>query len=219
MNVDIQVFGDLLVWLFDQNPNPAAVGGPVGSLYSMLLQSYPAIGNRNELISLLPKKGVLDGSFRSANKYLYLKPAGTSNEWQPVLTVKFDFTNTLPEVRLRIGLFTLLSGIVHSVGFRLETPEGDGPGKHDYFHVQLISAFYTNGGGLVGCPPWLPVSQPAWQFQAGSPVQLILCMIRGMYGSPDLSSLESVEFWNELKAHMESIQPENFTRDKAKRRA
>lgn len=158
----------------------------------LVYDTYPPINGLEALEALLPgsKKNPIQGSFN--NLYLWLqKTAGML----PIVHLKYDFSCSIPEIRIRLGLFLEKDGESNAIGFRFESPEGtssSGAGRHHYYHVQMIKAFKNRDGnfGILlrpdkwhhQCPDWLPTREPALPLPAEDSLSLFLCFAASLYG-------------------------------------
>lgn len=121
--------------------------------------------------------------------YIPLKPVVHGDLILPYLSVVAN--ETLSEFRLLLLTFTEESqnGEVGSVGFRFESPEGDG-GKHNYWHVQLTSSFEQNlGQRHASTPSWLPSNTPAIPLDASSAATCVVALAVALYGSLEAAAL------------------------------
>jgi hypothetical protein len=129
---------------------------------------------------------------------LFLKPPDGERALLPVLGFKADFGEERLRVRLALFTFDDESAEPVAIGFRFETPEG--PGRHNYHHVQITRYFEKDSAPLRGMPEWFPESQPAFLISARTPYALFFAVLIGLYG------LDTVEKeWSEqgIRQHLQ----------------
>lgn len=118
----------------------------------------------------------------NGNKYdiafnnLYLPPLDSNMEFVPILSVVCNLKNNC-YISLRIEM----QGYDNNkkfigLGYRFESPHPEG--KHDYWHIQLI----TENGEKLGCPEWLPEKNPCFPVKVKKPIDLIFFMLLCFYG-------------------------------------
>jgi hypothetical protein len=159
---------------------------------------WPSLEER-ELEKLLKVTNELHLEF-SGNKVFYLPPLERDAEFVPVLSMKCDIRDDVNDIKLRV-MFVRRdenSGKLQGVGFRLESPEDRGKGRHDFYHAQLITGFHN--GRDVESISWLPDSQPSFPILAKCPVTLILSMLITLYGKNSCW-----EFYNNHSLHRSDI--------------
>jgi hypothetical protein len=132
----------------------------------------PAIPRAIERIFSADDKGDLD-------QFLYL--VEIREGWIPTVSLRYNFEATIPELRIRVGLFRQISGVTAAVGMRFETPEG--PGSHNYYHAQLVAGLDRTHDFLFEGRN-VPSHFPAFPLDASSPQQLFAAFIAALYGSP-----------------------------------
>ena len=141
------------------------------------------------------KGGSID--FLADGSFLFLRPPGQEGALLPVLSLKSDFSKS--ELSVRMALFTFdESGKRAAIGFRFETPHGEG--QHNYHHSQLIRSFSKSTRDLP-TPTWLPTRQPALMMSAKTPFSLFLGVLIGLYG---LGHLESEWRGQKFTEHLRS---------------
>lgn len=145
----------------------------------------------------------------SLRQYIYLRPEPRNPEVLPILTFKYDFSSSdrLPELRLRLAFFKIASTSanpqhVRATGFRFESDEGEGPGSHNYFHAQPITAFDRHGPTLP-CEHWLPDSYPAFPLEAKSYVGLIMALMCSIYNQAIVRQMATDPIWLTVKTDVE----------------
>lgn len=186
----------IILWLWVRNRKSRATlsDKKIKDLYDLVMVSYQEFQDR-ELEALIPKNNApstLD--LTQENKYIFLEPEISCN-MVPLLSFKYDFTRSKPIVRLYLALFFMDKSDIHAVGYRFETPEGEG--VHDYYHAQWISRFGRQD--LPNCPSWIPKKQPALTLDAENCVALLICLLISIYGLDYLDILEQAEFWGFAK--------------------
>src|SRR5713101_9753074 len=161
MTEERNLFRNLLLWAWDTHQKPWEYVGRPREIREKIERDYPSFRNREDLESLLAAGAQGEGDFADRRKFLYLEPLVEGGMMLPVLSARWNFGASIPEVRLRVGLFLLdQAGNLASFGYRFEGPEGEG--KHHYCHSQLIRAFDKSGTRVLSCPEWLPTSQPTF---------------------------------------------------------
>lgn len=166
-----------------------------------LWDTYPPINGEEALTGLLPgsKNSDIRGSFGKV--YLWLqKTAGM----QPVIHLKYDFSCNIPEIRIRLGLFSKGEDNKIAFGFRFESPEGvssSGEGRHHYYHVQMIRGFKKDGAFKYPPPDWLPVKEPALPLPAEDSLSLFFCFSASLYGIDETRRLIAKKA--ELRSYLE----------------
>jgi hypothetical protein len=119
----------------------------------------------------------------SKNKVFYLPPLEKGDaEFVPALSMKCDIKDNASDLELRVMLVRRdeSNGKLQGIGFRLESPEGKGEGRHDFYHAQLIKGF--RNGKDVESIPWLPDSQPSFPILARNPITMVLALLITLYG-------------------------------------
>lgn len=138
--------------------------------------------------------------FSQQRTVLYLPPLEKDAEFVPVLDVKCDVDDTRTEIELRVLLIRHTKDHEQNdqkrlccIGFRLESPHGDGEqeeteeggnredARHGFYHAQLIRDFGW-WGSSVESPDWLPCTQPSLPLVANCPVTLVICLLLALYG-------------------------------------
>jgi hypothetical protein len=164
-----------------------SVAGRVPRLdYGRLTLAYPQCGPAALRGKLRPRQR----AFELSREYIYLAPtpyeiAGRPGT-QPVMTFSYDFTPRHPVVCLRIALFGVAPGkrgVTGALGFRFETPHREGPGQHNYHHMQLFTRRAdARSERLPYAPKWIPESFPGFALRADTPATLLACSIISLYG-------------------------------------
>lgn len=181
MTSELGLFRALLYQLWKSHPRPWDWREGVASeVYRTISHVYPSFARPEELEEFLPSDGKLT-DFALTKRFLYLEPCDGRPTFVPVLSVRCDSTLIQPEIRLQVGLFLRHGDDLRSIGLRFESPEGDAPGVHDYYHGQFIT-YFRNGPPLEGAPPWLPITQPALTLNSDGPVGLLLSLLVSLYG-------------------------------------
>lgn len=194
MHKDLDIFKETLLAIWKsrrhQPEMPRRENGynsKIQPIYLAIKDSYPHFLNDRHFELKLPGNSQPSVDFSEHRNYLYLDPI-ESPLALPILTLKCDFTHTIPEVSLRLGLFISDPGSVPPVkglGFRFETPGGrsaENESIHRYYHVQMFKSFQKGGSLLPGVPPWLPAVQPALPLDCESPISLLITLMISLYG-------------------------------------
>lgn len=159
-------------WLRDPNTK-----GKMRELNDRVNATLRVIDERRLKVLLREVRAGGSVDFLSKDAFLFLAPP-EEGELLPVLSIKSDFRKS--ELRIRMALFTFdKSATPVAIGFRFETPEGEG--HHNYHHAQLITSF-GSGTEDLPTPPWLPTHQPALMMSAKNPFALFLGVLIGLYG-------------------------------------
>jgi len=145
------------------------------SIFLDCLVQSQTIGSSEELEAHLPSKDNIQHKFPS-NQFFYLNPVTKHCVMVPRIRLEYDFARHIPLVRVYLGLFLLHDGKLKSLGFRFETPEGEG--LHNFYHAQM----FIEKGPPLPYHAWLPTSQPSFPLDAEDPVQLLLCLLTSLYG-------------------------------------
>lgn len=125
----------------------------------------------------------------NASTFIPLKPAVKGNPILPYLSVVANETLEVFRLLLLVFVEEERNEPLRSVGFRFESPEGEG-GRHDYWHVQLASSFEQNGGQQhPSTPAWLPSSTPAIPLDASSAPSCVVALAVALYGGGAAATL------------------------------
>ncbi len=209
MTSELKLFGDLLYQLWMSCERPwNYTNGEADEVYREIGDLYPSFQRREELEAFLPSAARPTSDFASTRRFLYLNPCNGQPTFVPVLSLKCDFSRPEPEVHLRVGLFLRYENEVRAIGLRLESPEGEGGGIHDYYHAQYITHFY-DGAPLKGAPLWLPVAQPAMTLEADGPVGLLLSLLMSLYGLRQVSKL-AIALTGDLRLYVKEFTPDHW---------
>jgi hypothetical protein len=174
---DLGAFRDLSLWLFNGHQKPWEWKGEAYAIYEEISRAYYSIANSEELERFLPNEEEVRSEFQP-RKYLYLNPV-EGLALVPILTISSDFGRSIPELRMRLGLFSLHDGKPRWFGYRFESPEG--PGKHHYYHVQPITDLRSAASFLEAEGP-LSTKCPTFPLDADNPVKLLLSLLISLYG-------------------------------------
>jgi hypothetical protein len=181
---DLKAFRDLSLWLGNSHTKPWTYGDRARAIYDEISRRYVCIDSR-ELESHLPNEEKVRSEF-PRRKYLYLNPI-EGQPLVPVLSIASDFGCSIPEVRIRLGLFFSHDQKIRAFGYRFESPEG--PGSHHYYHAQLINGFERDEP-FLGDENWFPNSCPTFPLDADNPVKLLLSLLIALYGVPYISRIK-----------------------------
>lgn len=196
---------EILSWLQDRYwswlRNPS---GPASKFHGQVNEMYPAFPD-TRLKDLLSDRLEFD----SKNTCLYLEPINEGLGIVPVLSFSYKFKEKNKfDLRLQLALFVLHEGNLAAIGCRFDPSEG--PGTHDYYHAQMFREFH--GGRalpcLPSCPPWLPISRPAFHLKADDPVTLLISMVISLYGIDRVQQeFRQATFANALKPYIDRLCP------------
>lgn len=121
--------------------------------------------------------------------YIPLKPVVKGTPLLPYLSVVADRTLSVFRLLLLVFMEDTEDDSLRSVGFRFESPEGEG-GRHNYWHVQLTSSFEQNGGQVhPSTPSWLPSNTPAIPLDARSAASCVVALMVALYGGVEADTL------------------------------
>jgi hypothetical protein len=181
---DMKAFCELSLWLCDSHKKPWDYEAKARAIYDEISRGCSYISS-TELESYLPNEEKVKSKFPK-RKYLYLNPI-EDQAHVPVLSIAYDFGRSIPEVRIRLGLFFFHEGKIRAFGYRFESPEG--PGSHHYYHAQLINGFEKDEP-FPGWDTWMPTSCPTFPLDADSPVKLLLSLLIALYGVSYISRIK-----------------------------
>lgn len=117
-------------------------------------------------------------SLRDKDHYYVLEPP-ENKRFLPFITLHStaDWVNFSAYVLL--AAFDAQSEVM-GLAFRYETDEGDGGGKHDFYHAQVCRSIRRDGPEVT---PFLALdSDPALPLEADNQIRLVLCMLTSIYG-------------------------------------
>ncbi|MDP1990041.1 MAG: hypothetical protein Q8K00_03385 [Syntrophales bacterium] len=194
---NLKAFRDLSLWLCNSHKKPWEYEDKARAIYDEISRCCSYI-NSTELESYLPNEEKVKSEFPK-RKYLYLDPI-EGQAYVPVLSITSDFGRSIPEVRIRLGLFFFHEEKIHAFGYRFESPEG--PGNHHYYHAQLINGFDKDEPFPDG-DAWLPTSCPTFPLDADNPVQLLLSLLIALYGVSYISRIKPLV--DGLGQHLEKM--------------
>lgn len=184
---ELELFRDLFIAIWNYHRKPwLRFNGQAKDIFQDISGTFKTLSTVEELEDSLPSEGRVSSNF-PPNRFLYLNPV-TSPILLPVLGLKCDFGRSIPEVRLRVGLFLKHGLDTRAIGYRLEAPEG--PGAHHYYHLQMIRGFdkhfhFTSDD----CLNWFPDQAPTFPLDVDGPVKLILNLLIGLYGLLDTGAM------------------------------
>jgi hypothetical protein len=130
----LEALRDLILFSHSQHQQWGGLRSSTSSDTSMLnyLYTHFTLVTERQLESLY---NTPQGDLLGTHSFIHLKPYENEGTRYPVLTIKHDFGKFPAELRLRLFIFDVNK---NAVGFRFETPESEGEGKHNYYHVQMI---------------------------------------------------------------------------------
>ena len=171
---------------------------------SRVCEKLMPISNTRQLQRSLPSDERPVGRLRDEGLLLYMQHSEVDKGEKalPVLDMGWDFTlNRYKHPIIRFRFFLLHwdgDGQIRAVGFRLETPEGEGrdaeiPGSHDYWHAQMITELEAEDNLLEKLIDplrfWIPTKQPAFPVPARKLGDLLVVLLVSVYGMRQLSAL------------------------------
>jgi hypothetical protein len=186
MDKELGVFRNLILWLFDQYQQ--LYRDPDTRLREVLNlvpdHLFVRFSERSQIEKALPSPEALTTDFANADRFLYLPPIERGTFTIPVISLWCDFGKSLPLASIRLVLLIRDSeDKLRRLGYRFETPHGEGEGRHDFYHVQPIqNVFRSRVGYELSCPPWMPDTHPSFALDARDPVMLLLCALISLYG-------------------------------------
>jgi hypothetical protein len=188
MDEELRLFRDLILAIWDNHRKPWFYPrGQARDIYLDIAAAFPSLSNRNALEVALPTEERVKAEFPSGS-FIYLEPVNRGQVLLPVLSMKCDFGRSIPEVRLRLGLFLRHVRDIKAIGYRFEAPEG--PGIHNYYHLQMIRGFRM---GIYfppnDCLEWFPDSAPAFPLDGNCPIKLVLGLLVSLYGIQHTANL------------------------------
>jgi hypothetical protein len=185
---ELELFRNLFIAIWDYHRKPwLRLRGQAKDIFQDIATTFSTLENVEQLEAALPSEGQVNAEF-PPNRFLYLNPIDSHPTLLPVLRLKSDFGRSVPEVRIRLGLFLKHGLITHAIGYRLEAPEG--PGSHHYYHVQMIRGFDRYSHFTADeCLNWFPDQAPTFPLDVDSPVKLILSLLIGLYGLQDTGAM------------------------------
>jgi hypothetical protein len=207
MNEQQGLLGQILVWLWNRYrravPN---LSGDVKEIHDHIATIYQQYNDEHELELTLSHNNPPTTDFNLEGKCIFLEPE-TDHKIIPVMTVKFDFRRSIPEIRFHLALFLVDSqNTPQALGYRFEAPEGEG--IHHYYHAQNIKTFNKRE---LPCPEWIPENQPAFALDAKDCITLIICLLTSLYGLDFHRKLETSPFANELQSYVNAMYCKKFT--------
>src|SRR3712207_3358552 len=111
MDEDLNLFRDLVLAIWDNHRKPWLYSrGLANDIYREINSTFPSFNDRNALEMALPTEDRVAMAFPS-RQFLYLEPPTSHGQvLLPVLSMKCDFGRSVPEVRLRLGIFVKHDG-------------------------------------------------------------------------------------------------------------
>ncbi len=178
MDEEMKLLKAILIWLWrTSKPWEYDAQGP-GNIYAKIQSLYSSWNNDNEIEHMYSFETRITS--RPSDRYLYLRPIGS--RIVPVLHIGWDQSRSIPELRLRLGLFLKEAGNeqLKAFGYRFESPETNG--DHHYYHAQYIHGFTTAGPFLRMEKTWISDNCPTFPLDADSPVKLMISVLVSLYG-------------------------------------
>lgn len=143
---------------------------------------FDAVANRfsemqdSELGTSLPGAGNPEVDLVGKKRYVLLRQLEYKGiAIQPVLTL---WSKLIGKDHYKLSVYVALGYFPPNagpkpryLGYRFESPEGSGGGKHDFFHAQHVCAFSREGSAeplneAPGELAWLPLDQPSFALSA-----------------------------------------------------
>jgi hypothetical protein len=185
---ELKLFSDLFIAIWNHHRKPwLRLRGQAKDIFQDIAPKFNTITTVEELEASLPSETRVSAEF-PPNRFLYLNPIVSGGTLLPVLRLKCDFGRSIPEVRIRMGLFLREGVDTKAIGYRLEAPEG--PGAHHYYHVQMIRGFQRQRNFTADqCLTWFPDQAPTFPLDVDSPVRLALSLLIGLYGLVDTGTM------------------------------
>lgn len=201
MNVEQGLLRQIVLWLWSRHRKAAStLSGKLSDLHDLISAAYQGFNDR-ELEILLSKQKPPIADFGEHGKVLFLEPIAGPRCMIPILSLRYDFCRSIPEVRLRLALFLFDERQnVAAIGYRFESPEGEG--THHYYHAQLIHDL--DQGHSLPCPAWVPTTQPAFALDAENALTLFVCMLIALYGLEYVAELQGAQFWARLRPYVQN---------------
>lgn len=206
---ELKLFRELMLWLFESQEKPwEYTDDRALTIYNEIQHAYRSV-QREELEILLPTDENVNVQFD--NVYLYLKPVTHGLFMVPVISLsKCDFGQSMPETRLRLGLFSKHGNEIKAFGYRFEPPEG--VGQHNYYHVQIINSLGNVPFPNYAHMSWLPDRQPAFPLDANNAVKLILTLLITLYDLNYVSRLKAnPSFGSDLDKYLSEMHCYSFS--------
>lgn len=181
MGEELRLFRDLVLMIWDHHRKPWLwPRGQAKDIYIGIATPFQSFADRSELEASLPTEEQVRAEFPPW-RFLYLEPVTHGQVLVPVLSMKCDFGRSIPEVRVRLGLFLRHNRDIKAIGYRFEAPEG--PGIHHYYHLQMIRGLRTS---LLfppaDCLKWMPDAAPTFPLDVDGSVKLLLGLLISLYG-------------------------------------
>lgn len=205
MDKELNLFREIILAVWDRFRKPWFYPrGQARDIYLDIGSRYNSITKREELELSLPTERRVKAEFLPG-KFLYLTPVDRGQVLLPVLRLKCDFGRSIPEIRLRLGLFVRHDLDIRAIGFRFESPEG--PGIHNYYHMQIIRGFDLGQHFLPeDYLRWMPDSSPAFPLDVNSSVNLLLSLLISLYGLVETGAiLRDAGLDQKAKVHLGSL--------------
>jgi len=200
MSMEQELLRQIVLWLWSRHRNAAStLSGEVSDLHDLVSTVFPVFDER-ELEKLLSQKKPPVADFGDRRKVLFLEPITGSRCMVPILSLRYDFSRSIPEVGFRLALFLFdeTKGLA-ALGYRFESPQGEG--THHYYHAQPIRDL--DWGHSLPCPAWLPTTQPAFALDAKNALTLLVCLLITLYGLEYVGELRGAPFWAHLQPYVE----------------
>ncbi len=189
------IYDDSGLYTRQQGHLPETIKG----MYDELAMSWQPLQTQKQLETILSGT---DWDLSDTGFFLYLEPLENMKAI-PIMTFHFNFSTSIPEFRLQLVVFLRNSkDEIVSVGYRFETPEGEG--GHDFYHAQPIKAVRTRGqGDLPSTPDWLPDDYPTFPMDASDPVALLITLLVSLYNYNCLARLYGRHY--KLREHLAPV--------------
>ena len=205
MDKELKLFRDILLAIWDNHRKPWLYPrGQARDIYLEIEPTFSSMTTREELEMSLPTEGRVSTDF-PRSRFLYLSPVNRNQVLLPVLRLKCDFGRSIPEIRLRVGVFLRYNLDIRAIGYRFESPEG--VGIHHYYHMQMIRGFQL---GVPFLPDeyltWMPDSAPTFPLDVDSPVKLLISLLISLYGLTETGRvLRDSGLETQTKAHLSDM--------------
>jgi len=203
------LLGMLLLWMIDQeNSKQNRYSPDLGRLANRLNGNFPRTSEGYIKKELVQSES---GSMFADGQFVHLEAIDKDGWMLPILSIKWDFSASPAEFRIRIALFMLnrtgADQWTQAIAFRVEASEG-ADSRHCYPHAQLIRKWDVGGTRFpIPAPQGLPESFPAWPLDAAgaSPMGLLVSVLVTLYGKRFIDGLTGAPFRGQLTPYLAGL--------------